>query len=418
MPALEIAQEEGTLVRWMHSEGARVRKGEPLMEIETDKAIMEIEAPESGVLGSLSAQAGQKVKVGSVIGLLLTEQEYLQAQVSGPVSHDRSSASRTSPSLVNSKVKIATVESGHPKQSDSRPSDLSSPKTPVIPKLTPASPKARRLAAERGIEISALAGSGSEVAVVAGDVNRIVKPPPQAEAEYRVVPPTRMRAVIAERMQRSYQEAPHIALTLSVDMSEVQELVTASNRNGASSLKSPLRITSVLVKVIATTLLKFPILNAHLVNGELREYNFVHLGIAVAVENGLLVPTIRNAHAKGLATIQSETDDLFARARAGRLRLDEIKGSTFTVSNLGMFGIEQFTAILNRPEVAILSVGTIKETPVVVNGQVVVRPIMRATINVDHRAIDGAVAAKFIAALKEILENPQFSKTEVSDLRK
>jgi pyruvate dehydrogenase E2 component (dihydrolipoamide acetyltransferase) len=404
MPALEMAQEAGTLVRWLQPEGASVRKGDPLMEVETDKAVMEIEAPDTGILANLSARPGDSVPVGQVIGLLLTEQEHAR-------SAEPAEAGKGTPSDASAEFSPKAPGAATPTQP---PEPVSSRTDAVTPRLSPASPKARRLAAENRIDLSGLSGSGVEGGVVTADLKALLTRPQiaQGESEYVAVPATRMRALISERLERSYQEAPHIGLTLSIDMGEVLKLIQIWNKRAAGS---PLKVTAVLAKAIAASLVEFPRLNAHLVNGEIREFITVHLGFAVALEDGLLVPTLRNAERKSLRTIQSELDDLFARARAGRLRLDEIKGSTFTVSNLGMFGIEQFSAILNPPEVGILSVGVIKDSPAVVGGQIVARPLMQATINADHRAVDGASAARFLNGVKQRLEDPGFSASELAE---
>jgi pyruvate dehydrogenase E2 component (dihydrolipoamide acetyltransferase) len=218
-----------------------------------------------------------------------------------------------------------------------------------------------------------------------------------------------MRGVIAERLSRSWQ-APHIALTMSVDMEEVSQYLRDWKKKNGESRR--LKVTAILAKAVATTLLQFPRLNARLVNEEIWEYKAVHLGFAVALDDGLLVPTLRDVNKKNITAIQADLDNLFERSRHGRLRLDELQGGTFTISNLGMFGIEQFSAVLNPPEVGLLSVGVVKDTPVIIDGSVVVRPMMRITINADHRAVDGAVAAKFLNALKEVLEHPHFLETE------
>ena len=409
MPALEMAQEAGTLVRWLQPEGASVRKGDPLMEVETDKAVMEIEAPDTGILANLSARPGDSVPVGQVIGLLLTEQEHAR-------SAEPAEAGKGTPSDASAEFSPKAPGSATPTHPQEQPvsSGIFSRTDAVTPRLSPASPKARRLAAENRIDLSGLSGSGVEGRVVTADLKALLTRPQiaQGESEYVAVPATRMRALISERLQRSYQEAPHIGLTLSIDMGEVLKLIQIWNKRAA---RAPLKVTAVLAKAIAASLVEFPRLNAHLVNGEIREFNTVHLGFAVALEDGLLVPTLRNAERKSLRTIQSELDDLFARARAGRLRLDETKGSTFTVSNLGMFGIEQFSAILNPPEVGILSVGVIKDSPAVVGGQIVARPLMQATINADHRAVDGASAARFLNGVKQRLEDPGFSASELAE---
>jgi len=224
-----------------------------------------------------------------------------------------------------------------------------------------------------------------------------------------LVPLKGKRRTIAERTLRSYLSAPHISLSLSVDMGEVQKVIESATGTIQSGAASPLKITSVLSKVVALALLKHPKLNAHLVDQEIRQYHRVHLGVAVALKDGLIVPVIRDADRKQLMEVHSELQELQKRARIGRLRPDEITGSTFTISNLGMYGIEEFTAILNPPEVGILSVGCVSSRPIKIQDQIDFRPMMQLTVNVDHRAIDGAVAARFLKTLKDLLENPSLT---------
>jgi pyruvate dehydrogenase E2 component (dihydrolipoamide acetyltransferase) len=224
--------------------------------------------------------------------------------------------------------------------------------------------------------------------------------------EYVVVPIVGIRKTIAERLQASYQKAPHIALTLSVDMSETQRLIAAVSDMVRSQSGHALTLTSVIAKLVASVLLRHPRLNTHLIGGEIRQFRSVHMGIAVALQEGLIVPVVRDIQQKGLAAIQAEISDLSARARAGTLKPSEVRGSTFTISNLGMFGIEQFTAILNHPEVGILSVGTITDVPTGVEGEITLRPMMQLTLNADHRVVDGAVAAHFLQDLKRTIASP------------
>jgi pyruvate dehydrogenase E2 component (dihydrolipoamide acetyltransferase) len=215
-----------------------------------------------------------------------------------------------------------------------------------------------------------------------------------------------IRRTIAERLQRSSQAAPHIALTVSVDMGRAKGELQHWNELKRRSGDLALGVTALICRAVVASLMQHPKLNSHFLGDEIREYRAVHLGIAVALADGLVVPVIRNAETKDLASLQAEIADLSSRARRGRLQSRELKVSTFTLSNLGMFGVERFTAILNPPEVGILSVGVIQETPVALQGQVVIRPLMQVTLNVDHRGVDGAVAAQFIKTLKTHLENP------------
>ena len=402
MPALEMAQETGTLVRWLKKEGERVGKGELLMEIETDKALVEIEATDSGILSNITAQPGDEVPVGQVIALLLSEQE----QVGGP---SRLPSSTEVPAEDQKKpLSEATVT--QPRKEGGQSGSVQ----PIVaPKLAPASPKARRLARERGIDLSAISGSGPQGSRSTDDVLRTAAEVPgtskPGSADYEVVRITGMRKTIAERLHRSHQAAPHISLTVSVVMSQVRQRVKELKAKAESPVGTPGTVTAILSKAVAAALIQHPRVNSHLIEQEIREYHVVHLGMAVALEDGLVVPVIRNVESKSVAAIQSELEDLIPRARSRRLHAEEMKDGTFTISNLGMFGIEQFSAILNPPEVGILSVGAIRDIPVGVEGKVVLSPMMQVTVNVDHRAVDGAVAARFLNFLKEILENPDSS---------
>jgi pyruvate dehydrogenase E2 component (dihydrolipoamide acetyltransferase) len=377
-------------VRWLKAPGASVRKGEPLLEIETDKVTVEIEAPASGVLANVTAQAGDEVPVGRVIALLLAEGE-------GPV----------------------TPPSPEPEPAAGSPvaPPVSSPsRGEAARRHTLASPKARRLAREQGLDLALLPASGPEGAVLAADVRaalaggadgmRKPKPPPGEDDGYRVIPVKGIRRAIAERVRLSHQSVPSIALTLSADMGEVLRLRDQLGSSIQAAKGGPLSLTALLVKLIGVALLQHPRLNAHLVGDEIREFAAVHLGVAVALSDGLVVPVLHHVERKGLSAIHAELRDLTDRARAGGLKLNEVQGATFTLSNLGMFGVEQFTALVNPPEVGLLSVGSTREIPVGVNGQIVLRPRMQVTLNADHRALDGAVAAAFLSTLKGILEDP------------
>lgn len=431
MPAMELAQDTGTLLRWLKAEGEAVVKGEPLMEIETDKVTVEIEAPASGVLANVTAQPGDVIPVGQVVAVLLAEGEV--SPEPGPAArrptarpndpHRSVAASPVARRLANehgidlAQIPLKVGQTRVGKQDVQAYIDsLGEPASLSPPQPRPAaSPKARRLAAESGLDLAELKGSGPNDAVLAADIEtdaRRREPDPTPEvkaihsAEYQVVPIQGVRKVIADRLQGSYQTAPHIALTLSVDMSETLRLSERLAPSIEAETGYVLTLTAVLSRVLGAILRKHPRLNAHLVDEEIREHESIHLGIAVALDDGLIVPVIRSVDQKGLAQIQTELADLTDRARAGKLGLDDIRGGTFTLSNLGMYEIEAFTAILNSPEVAILSVGVIKEIPVGEEGEVVLKPTLKLTVNTDHRAVDGAVAAVFLRDLKTALENP------------
>jgi pyruvate dehydrogenase E2 component (dihydrolipoamide acetyltransferase) len=430
MPAMEMAQAVATFVEWLKTEGEAVRKGEPLMLIETDKVSVEIEAPASGILANLTARAGDEVPVGQVIGLVL-EPDAMQLKESkaatggsDPGQNRRLSAATplarriaaehaldpgTIPDVTGRVQKADMLAYLQPESSTATVTHSS--------KLKPASPKARSLAAEHDLALEGIAGSGEGGAILVADVERTVEQHAQerlsAQAPllpelpaYRTIPLSGARRLIADRTQASYQSAPHIALTLSVDMSEARRLVEHLSPTIQAEIGHALTMTAVIAKFVGSSLTKHRRLNAHVLDGEIHEFDSVLLGVAVAIADGLVVPVIRQIEAKGLAAIQSELNDLTDRARNRSLKLSEIKGSTFTISNLGMYGVEQFTAILNAPEAGILSIGKIQDTPVGREGQIVLRPIMQVTLNADHRAVDGALAAAFLQTLQQTLENP------------
>ena len=377
MPALEMSQEQGVLVRWLKSEGEFVTRGEPLMEIETDKAVMEIEAAGSGILSNITAREGDEIPVGQGIAWLLNEGE---SAPSAPAV--AAQPQRPSP---------RSVAAGSRREPGGRT------RSPAKRGKVRASPRARKMARERGIDLAAVTGSGPRGAILPRDLEAYEassRKDAATELEYRVVPVQGTRRSIARRTSESYRNAPHIALSLSLDVTNLQATTTPQRR-----------LTPCLLKAVADALLKNPRLNAHLVEEEIREFRPVHLGVAVSLEDGLVVPVIRDAERKGIERIQAELEDLADRSRRRTLQPEEMKGSTFSVSNLGMFGIEQFTSILNPPEVGILSVGAVRAVPVVVEGEIAVRSRMRVTLNADHRAVDGAVGAQFLQTLKELVES-------------
>lgn len=442
MPAMEMAQDKGTLVQWLKQEGAYVQKGEPLFLVETDKVSVEIEATGSGYLANLGAQAGDQVPVGQVIAELVEQAPDkipVDTQTSVTASAPESREIQISPLAkrlaleLDIDPKLITPHRGRIEKADvleyaarlTAAVQSSGPLPPALPTqsrlLIPATPQARRIAGERGIDLRQVQGSGPNGAVRARDLeafqsqtvltNEIVAPSdptlrPAAILDYTIVPVAGIRKTIADRLQSSYQTAPHIALTIAVDMFETQRLIASVNETVRAQSGFGLTISSVVAKLVASVLLRHPRVNAHLVGDEIRQFHAVNLGVAVALEDGLIVPVIHDIARKGLAVIQKELSDLSARARAGTLKPHEVRGGTFTLSNLGMFEIEQFSAILNPPEVGILSVGSITETPVNLGGQMGLRPLMHLTLNADHRAVDGAVAAHFLQDLKRTIANP------------
>lgn len=383
MPALEMSQEQGVLVRWLKSEGEFVDRGEPLMEIETDKAVMEIEAAASGILSNVSAREGDEVPVGRGIAWLLKEGEAAPSPAAGAPR-----AQRPSPRPGTARRERETK---------------TPPRSPARRGRVRATPRARKMARKLGIDLAAVTGTGPKGAILPRDLEAHLaasKKDAATAPEYCAVPIKGTRRSIARRTSESYRNAPHITLSLSLDVTGLQARTTPQRR-----------LTPCLLKAVADALLKHPRLNAHVVEEEIREFASVHLGVAVSLDDGLVVPVLRNLERKGIERIQTELADLAHRSRKRTLQPEEMKGSTFSVSNLGMYGIEQFTSILNPPEVGILSVGTVRAVPVVVEGEVAVRSMMQVTLNADHRAVDGAVAAQFLRTLKESVESAGESVT-------
>lgn len=365
MPAMEMGQEAARIVRWHKSEGDNVRKGESLLEIETDKVNVEIEATASGTLADVSAEAGDEVRVGATIARIVAEGEY---QPGGP---PRSAETNDEPS------------SGGPRR--------------VL-----ASPKARRLAAEAGIDLAAIATT-QEGPLRSSDVAPTATPTgvtaPAPTIGYRVVPLEGVRRRVAERLTASYREAPHIALRRSFDATHLIESVDQLRSAGRKG-----SVLAVIASATARSLVTHSRLNGHFVVDELRVFDEVGLGIAVALDDGLVVPVIRGAEEKDVSRLAEEIDSLARRARAGSLEPGDVSQGTFTISNLGMFAVDDFIPILNPPQVGILAVGARRDVPVDVSRAIVMRPAITLVLVVDHRAIDGAVAAAFLTDLVTSLE--------------
>jgi pyruvate dehydrogenase E2 component (dihydrolipoamide acetyltransferase) len=401
MEALSPTMEEGQLVQWLKSEGEEVSSGDILAEIETDKATMELVARGDGILRKIFLDAGGVSAVGSVIAVIASADEDISGIEEGSDGNgtqqalpEESSAETTQEPEVatTSEISAGTQGTGSVK----------------------ASPLARRLATEMGVDLLTIKGSGPggrvvkrdlEGAKTAGSTGAATTTWTPEENEYEDVPTSQMRKSIAKRLVTSIGPVPTFYLTVEVDMNRVIEARESMN----SMLEEDgyrISVNDIVLKAVAAALRQHPNCNAQWHDNFVRRFNAVHLGVAVAIDEGLITPVIRNAHAKGIMQIASEVRELAGRARTKKLMPDEYTGSTFSVSNLGMFGIQEFTAIINPPEAGILAVGGIEETPVVVNGEVKICPRMRITMSCDHRVIDGAQGARFLATLKSMLEEP------------
>jgi len=434
MPALEMAQESGRLVNWLKREGETVTKGEPLMEIETDKVTVEIEAPDSGILSGVLIQENDEVPVGQTIAWILAPGEAVPSTpvsepksgrthniqpdpepklqpVSTPVMLDVSPVARKMAeehgidlTLVKSngrRIEKADVQAylnvAH--QTTPQPAPVSS-----VGHLTPASPKARRLAAERGIQLSALTGSGPDGAVLAVDVPLEVSTVSAEPAKVESL--STVWRVMAERMSYSWTTVPHFYLVREVDASGLVEW----RKHVASLIEKQIGIkptyTDMLVKLIGVALRNHPRVNASWADGNIQWNDEINVGIAAAIDEGLIVPVVRNADNASLSEIATQRADLITRARQGKLRPADISGGTFTLTNLGMYNVDAFDAVVNTPQAAILSVGRIADRVVPVDGEVAIRPMMVLTLSLDHRVVDGARAAQFLDDLATLIEDP------------
>ncbi len=402
MEALSPTMEEGRVVKWHKRDGDPVKTGETLAEVETDKAVMDLVARADGVLRQVAAAEGQTVAVGSVVAVIVSPGETVGATV----------AAAPPPAPVPSRSGMRDAGGVAP-----APADVTRVK---------ASPLAKRMAREAGVDLKLVTGSGPGGRVVKRDVegsasralapaaapavgeshpaSRIPRPAPSG-VPYEDVPLTQIRKTIAKRLATSLGPIPHFFLTTEVDMERASEARDALNKQlGDQGAK--VSFNDIIIKATAHALTKHPACNAWFQEDHIRYWHEVHIGMAVAVEDGLITPVIRNAELKALADIGREAKELAERARNRRLQPNEYTGATFSVSNLGMFDIDQFTAVINPPEAGIIAVGSIVQKAVVVDGQPAVRRRMRITMSCDHRVIDGATGAAFLKTLKQMLENP------------
>lgn len=378
MPALEMAQETGKLLKWYATEGHAVSKGDLLMSIETDKAVVDVEADASGILSGVRARDGDVIRVGQVIAWILAPGEPIPQEQDAPVSG-----------------RAQVVGAGEPASPASAPTGGSGGDAgPVL-----LSPKARRLAAERGVDVRTLTGSGPGGAVVAADLEKT------ATRQEREELGTVWR-LMAERVTASWTTVPHFFLTRDIDAGGLQD---ARERFGTRAGHADPRptVTDLLVAIVARTLARHRRVNASWVEGTIRYHDAINVGMATAVEEGLVVPVIHGADRLSVADITRRRTELVARARAGRLQPADLTGGTITISNLGMYDVDAFSAIVNTPQAVILAVGRIADRVVPRDGQVVIRPVMSVTLSADHRVVDGARAAEFLRDLARALEQPE-----------
>jgi pyruvate dehydrogenase E2 component (dihydrolipoamide acetyltransferase) len=408
MPKMSDTMTEGVIASWQKKVGDKVKSGDILAEVETDKATMELENYEDGTLLYIGIEAGSSVPVDGIIAIVGEEgadyKQLLQGGAPAPVPSPEAAKAETPVQAPKADAQAAPAQ-----QAAAAPAATGG--------RVFASPLAKKIAQEKGIDLAQVKGSGDNGRIVVKDVESFVPSaqpaaapapapatagPVPSGAPYEEVAISQMRKVIAKRLAESLFTAPHFYLTMEIDMDKAMEARIAINE------MSPVKVSfnDLVIKAAAAALKKHPAVNSSWLGDKIRYNNHVNIGVAVAVEDGLLVPVVRNADLKTLSQISGEVKDLGGKAKSKKLQPSDWEGNTFTISNLGMFGIDEFTAIINPPDACIMAVGGIKQTPVVKNGQIQIGNIMKVTLSCDHRVVDGAVGSAFLQTFKKLLENP------------
>lgn len=400
MPRLSDTMEEGTVAKWHKKVGDKVSEGDLLAEIETDKATMDFESFQEGVLLHIGIEEGNTAPVDSILAVLGEKGEDISGILDGKGTSEPKKEEKSEDKAEEKEEVVA----------ESKSEESHSESTSDNGDRIKASPLAKKMAADKGIDLKSVKGTGEGGRIVKQDIDSF-KPSfaPAAAAQvdgasesYEDFPVSQMRKVIAKRLAESKFTAPHFYLTLDIDMDAAMDARKSINLISETKIS----FNDLVIKAVAASLKKHPAINSSWLGDKIRVNHHVHIGVAVAVEDGLLVPVVRNADQKGLATINAEVKTLAEKAKNKKLQPAEWEGNTFTISNLGMFGIEEFTAIVNPPDSCILAVGGIKQVPVVKNGAVVPGNVMKVTLSCDHRVVDGATGAAFLQTFKGLLENP------------
>jgi pyruvate dehydrogenase E2 component (dihydrolipoamide acetyltransferase) len=390
MPKLGLTMKEGTIEKWLKQEGDRVEKGEPLVEIITEKLNFQYESPASGILRKILHPAGKVVSVTTPIAIIAEEGEAL-------------------PEFEASKTDV-------PKEAPTPAAAVRSERKEHRERIF-ASPVARKIAQEKGVDLSLLKGSGPDGRITRTDVltaaervqtERVRPSGPTQKPEDKVIPLKGIRKIIAQRMTDSFQNTPHFYLSVEVDMSAVQELKERVKDEVEKRAKVRLTLTDILVKVAASALKEHPIINSRFEGDQIRLLEEINVGVAIALEDGLIVPVVHRADQKSLAEIASAIRSITRRAKRGKLSLEDVGGGTFTLSNMGMLGIDKINPIINPPECSILGVGRTVEKPVVRGGEIKIKPMAWFTLSSDHRVVDGAAAGLFLSHIRKIIETPAF----------
>ena len=434
MPKLSPTMEEGQIARWLKKEGDKVAMGEPLAEIDTDKATMEMQALAEGVLRKIIIDEGQSAPLGDLIAIIGTADEDISSLLSAaPAAAPAPDQKAPEPPPPAPAAEPAEQPAPPQAQAAAAGTAANGRQTASAPAPAPpsgrliVSPLAARMAAESGLDLRSVQGSGPGGRIIKKDIEAALSQPQAATAPqrypravepaqfqpaavaaasaYRDEPATQIRQTIAKRLVTSLGPVPHFFLTTDIEMDRAAEM-----RRGINALDPDLKISinDIIIKFTAAALMQHPEVNASFQEKFIRYYEHADIGVAVAIEDGLITPVVRAADQKSLSQIAAEVRELAERARSKRLKPEEYTGATFSISNLGMFGIDEFTAVINPPEGAILAVGAMTPKPVVRDNEVVIRQIMRVTMSCDHRVIDGATGAKFLQTFKKILENPLY----------
>ncbi|MEV4677981.1 dihydrolipoamide acetyltransferase family protein [Actinomadura sp. NPDC049382] len=425
MPRLSDTMEEGVISSWQKQPGDEVAVGDVLVDIETDKAVMEYEAYEAGVLEEILVPEGESAAIGAPIARIAPAGGAAPAAPAEPAAEPEAKPEpepEPAAAAPEATAPAAKAEEAAPAAAPARAPERSAATRP------PSSPLARRLARDHGIDLASLSGSGPGGRIVRADIEAAIRsggaaeapaaaapaapapaaPAPAAQAraadeDVEAVPLNRFRKVAAKRLTESKRDAPHFYLNREVD---AEALLAFRKTLNEALAPAKVSVNDLIVKAVATALREHPAVNVSYTEENLLFHKRIHVGIAVAVEDGLVVPVVKDADRKSVSQIGAESRELAGKAREGKLKLDEMSGGTFSVSNLGMFGVSSFSAVINPPEAAILAVGAVRDEPVVRDGEVVPGKRMAVTLSVDHRATDGATAAQFLARLAELLQNP------------
>ncbi len=425
MPSMGFDMTEGKVSRWLKNIGDAVTRNETIGEIETEKATVDLTAPVDGVFAQILVQPGETVPVNTPIAVIAAQGEQVGAPAAAPTEKQKEAAPPTATETPSQELRDAAA-----------PKPMQAQTAPATPSPSPngerikASPLAKNIARENGIDLSLLQGTGPNGRIIERDVKAFlqtgapvmpsapatkpapvtpaVKPTPAAAPTQLVAGEqalSKMRQVIARRLLESKQNVPHYYLTMEIFMDEAMKLRAQLNAMAANDAEK-LSVNDLIIAAVGRTLKNFPQVNAYFKGDKMEMHAHINVSVAVAVEDGLLTPVLHNADQKSLKQIAVETKDLAARARANKMKPEDLGPGTFSVSNLGMYGIDEFAAIINPPESSILAVGAVKKVPVVINDSIQVAQVMKVTLSADHRIVDGALGAQFLQALKKLLENP------------